>query len=65
MIRGNQNKGDFLALIGRRCEADKILLDTFARHFDQLSNKQFRLQPFELTTLPIDRWRRSRYNGIF
>ena len=55
-IRLNRSKGDFLAIISRRCDADAMLAETFRRQFEKLSEKKFRLQPFELTTLPVDRF---------
>ena len=60
-IKANQNRGDFLALISRHYDADTILAETFSRQFQKLAGKdgaqkKFRLEPFEISSMPIDRF---------
>ena len=60
-IRQNQHRGDFLALISRNgSENDRALADAFSRSYEKLSpdgadDRRFRLEDFELTTMPTDR----------
>ena len=59
-IRQHQSRGDFLALISRHSDDDQALSEAFRRKYEKLSagggaDRRFRLESFELTTMPTDR----------